>query len=617
MINRVLIVNDSHIERVIAKEALSDNFMVFEAESGDEAYRILDNERVDIIFLDNVMKGETGYDIAKKLRKDKNFDNIPLVLMTSNDNPINEIEAFESGFNKYLHKSDMKNIQSIITSFEKKELDRPVSVLVVDDSRIISNMISYTFSKEGFTVLRAESGEEALEKLKQHKPDFITMDVEMGGIDGYQTSKLIRSNPETQDIPIIMITNIDTVESRTKGFEAGIAEYFTKPFEPIKLVDYVKNVILKLNKTMEQRILVVEDTLSTQHIISYTLRKHGFNVECLANSSEIWNTFNREKFDLILVDFDLGISRSYELIQRIKERNRERNQYIPIIVITSITNKYAIIESFRKGADDYISRPVSEQELLVRVLTHLSHKKQIESTEDYTYNIINNEFIAALSHDMRSPLTAITSTAELLLRKPEKYGLNESGSKFIKNIYNTGKGSMHMVDELIHYMNIKLNNVDISQSICSIQDIAMEAKQDIEPLAKKKSTNIMVNIKSDIDKVKLNKKQTILAFSHLIENAVFFSENDKTVVVEIDKDKEKVTIDFIDEGTGIKDNIRDKVFKPFFTYCPKGIMEENDLKLAGLGLPIAKEIIERQNGELILLSSGGNGSVFRVIVNIG
>jgi DNA-binding response OmpR family regulator len=617
MINRVLIVNDSHIERVIAKEALSDNFMVFEAESGDEAYRILDKERVDIIFLDNVMKGETGYDIAKKLRKDKNFDNIPLVLMTSNDNPINEIEAFESGFNKYLHKSDMKNIQSIITSFEKKELDRPVSVLVVDDSRIIRNMLSYTFSKEGFTVLRAESGEEAIEMLKQHKPDFITMDVEMGGIDGYQTSKLIRSNPETQDIPIIMITNIDTVESRIKGFEAGIAEYFTKPFEPIKLVDYVKNVILRLNKTMEQRILVVEDTLSTQHIISYTLRKHGFNVECLANSSEIWNTFNREKFDLILVDFDLGISRSYELIQRIKERNQERNQYIPIIVITSITNKYAIIESFRKGADDYISRPVSEQELLVRVLTHLSHKKQIESTEDYTYNIINNEFIAALSHDMRSPLTAITSTAELLLRKPEKYGLNESGAKFIKNIHNTGKGSMHMVDELIHYMNIKLNNVDLSQGICSIQDIAMEAKQDIEPLAKKKSTNIMVNIKSDIDKVKLNKKQTILAFSHLIENAVFFSENDKTVVMEIDKDKEKVTIDFIDEGTGIKENIRDKIFKPFFTYCPKGIMEENDLKLAGLGLPIAKEIIERQNGELRLLSSDDNGSVFRVILNIG
>ncbi len=612
MISRILIVNDSHIERVIAKEALSDNFMVFEAESGNEAFDILDNEKVDIIFLDNVMKNETGYDVAKKIRSDKKFDNIPLVLMTSNDNPINEIDAFESGFNKYLHKSEMKNLLSVAKSFEKKELDNPVKVLIVDDSRIIRNMLSYTFSKEGFTVFCAESGEKAIEMLKEHNPDFITMDVEMGGIDGYQTSKLIRSNPNTKDIPIIMITNLDTVESRVKVFEAGIVEYFTKPFEPIKLVDYIKNVILKLNDTFNKNILVVEDTLSTQHIISYTLKKHGFNVVCLSNSSEIWNTFNHDKYDLILIDFDLGITRSYELIQRIKERSKERNQYIPIIVITSITNKYAIIESFRKGADDYISKPITEQEIIIRVLTHLSHKKHLESHEDYSFNIINNEFIAALSHDLRSPLAGITSTAELLTKKSVKYGINESGINFINNILNTSKSAIYLVDELVHYMNIKLNNVDMKKSLISMQDLIFESKQKVEKMAIEKNINIMINLKKDIPKIRLNEKQMIIAFSELIRNAIMFSGKDSDVSIEIDMDIENIIIDFIDSGAGIKENMYDKIFKPFFSYNPKGIIDGDQVKLSGLGLSISNEIIDRQNGKLELLSSGDNGSTFRV-----
>ena len=244
MITRVLIVNDSHIERTIVKGSLSDDYMVFEASSGLETYDILDKEEVDIIFLDNLMKDETGYEIAKRLRKDHKYDNTPIVLMSSNDSPIDEMEAFESGFNAYLHKSKIKEIVPLIKSLEKKSIEKSVKVLVVDDSKIIRSMLTYTFEKEGYTVKSAESGEEAIEILKEYTPHFITLDVEMEGIDGFQTAKLIRSNPKTMDIPIIMITNLDTPESQLKGFESGVMDYFTKPFEPIKLVQYVKKLIV-------------------------------------------------------------------------------------------------------------------------------------------------------------------------------------------------------------------------------------------------------------------------------------------------------------------------------------------------------------------------------------
>ncbi len=374
MINRVLIVNDSHMERKMAGELLKANFAVFEAASGQEAHRFLETQEVDLIVLDNVMKDETGYIVAKELRLLKQFDNIPLILLSSNENPLNELEAFESGFNAYLNKSDIEErLQDLVESFNKKQLERSVRVLVVDDSRMIRAMLSCTFMKEGFTVKTANSGEEAIEILKNFKPSFITMDVEMGGIDGFQTSSMIRNNSELKDIPIIMISSLDTVESTVKAFESGIVEYFLKPFEPIKIINYIKDIIIRLNQPSSERILVYAKSHSNQHILKYLLSKNGYKIHVAEYVDDIWHWIKQENINLILFDFDEGdLTPGFHLCKEIKQILKQLNLDIPLIVVTSILNKYAIIEAFRNGADDYISKPFNLQELLIRVRTHLT-----------------------------------------------------------------------------------------------------------------------------------------------------------------------------------------------------------------------------------------------------
>lgn len=617
MINRVLIVNDSHIERVIAKEKLSSNFVVFEADGSNSAYEVLENEPVDIIFLDNVMKGETGYDIAKELRRDKKYDNIPIVLMTSNDDPIDMENAFESGFNAYLHKSEIsKKIIPTIESFENKELSEPVKVLVVDDSRIIRTMLSYTFRKEGFTVKKAENGEEAIKILNDFKPNFITMDVEMPGIDGFQTSKMIKSNPEYAEIPIIMITNIDTVEARVKGFEAGVVEYFTKPFEPIKLIEYVKNVVLKLNEPTDNKILVIEESIQTQHIISYTLKKHGYHVICLSKIDEIWDVFTKETFDLVLVDFDLGITKSYDLIRRLKEKTVELGLDIPIIVITSITNKFAIIESFRSGADDYISRPFSPQELIIRILTHLSYRKSSAGNMNEAIStIISSKFISALSHDLRSPLTSVVGTAELLIKNADKYELNDKTKKFINNILMASNSSIYMAESLIYYLNLMLDNIEMRKQKTSIKDIIDNAENNVEYLSSAKKitidkTNIKHNFTINADLKMINK-----AVSSVLINAVYYSHHDSTVKIETEKENEyEVCLKIIDKGIGIKEKNKNQIFEPFFTYPAYDIENPDNLKHTGLGLPIAKKVLEKHGGNILFESEENKGTTFTIIL---
>lgn len=247
MISRILIVNDSRIERATTKQLLSKDYMVFEAENSDMAFDVLSSETIDLILMDNLLKDETGYEITKKIRHDKRYEHIPVVLMSSNDNPIDEMKAFESGFNAYLQKQHIKDeIHTLILSFQKKELTKQITALIVDDEKIIRNLLKYTFEKEGFSVKCANSGETAVELLKEFRPDFITMDAEMPGIDGFQTAKMIRSYPETTDIPIIMITSLNNPESQIKSFESGIMDYFTKPFQPAELVKHIKKNILNM-----------------------------------------------------------------------------------------------------------------------------------------------------------------------------------------------------------------------------------------------------------------------------------------------------------------------------------------------------------------------------------
>ena len=377
MINRILIVNDNQLERQIVIKALQDTYHVEEAGSGEEAFAILENMEFDVIILDNVMEYETGYDVAKQLRQDPRFDNTDLVLMSSNDSSFDELEAFESGFSAYLLKSGMnKKILSFIRTFERKQKQTGIKVLVVDDSRIIRAMISNDCRKEGLTVKTAESGEKAVQILKEFKPDFITMDVEMPGLNGFQTSKIIKTNPGTSHIPIVMISATDTVQSELKGIEAGVAEYFIKPFPPKQLINFIKEVKQQLDNPGDSKVLLIGTKFPVHHIITYTLNKEGIQTAYVEKHVNIAKYLKQEDFSLFFLYFDEeSHEKDLEYLNTLKIEISNKNQDIPVIAITSSQNKYAALEAFKNGADDYLSTPFCIPELLVRVNAHL-HKNQ-------------------------------------------------------------------------------------------------------------------------------------------------------------------------------------------------------------------------------------------------
>jgi two-component system cell cycle response regulator len=97
----------------------------------------------------------------------------------------------------------------------------PKKILLVDDDDVLRKMGNGLLVRQGFDVLTAENGPRALEQLKTIRPDIILLDVMMPGMDGFTVCREIRTNPDTARIPVMMLTALDSVENKVKGFEAG------------------------------------------------------------------------------------------------------------------------------------------------------------------------------------------------------------------------------------------------------------------------------------------------------------------------------------------------------------------------------------------------------------
>ena len=118
-------------------------------------------------------------------------------------------------------------------------------VLVVDDEEYIQHILNFSFGAEGYEVVTASDGEEGVSKARDEKPDVIVMDIMMPKMDGYEACKQIKTDPQTKDIPVILLTAKGRDADRKLGSEVGADDYVVKPFSPGRLIERVEGIMKK------------------------------------------------------------------------------------------------------------------------------------------------------------------------------------------------------------------------------------------------------------------------------------------------------------------------------------------------------------------------------------
>jgi len=118
----------------------------------------------------------------------------------------------------------------------------PLRVLVVEDDDVIRDLISVNLELEGFEVVPAIDGLDALEKIGDADPDVVTLDVMMPRLDGWATVEKLRANPETADVKIVLLSARAQESDLQRGEKLGVDAYLTKPFDPDELIETVRRL---------------------------------------------------------------------------------------------------------------------------------------------------------------------------------------------------------------------------------------------------------------------------------------------------------------------------------------------------------------------------------------
>ncbi|HKX02301.1 MAG TPA: GAF domain-containing protein, partial [Methylomirabilota bacterium] len=205
-------------------------------------------------------------------------------------------------------------------------LDSPgaPTVLVIDDEAAVRDLMQRFLTREGFRVVTAAAGEEGLRRARELRPDAITLDVMMPGMDGWAVLSALKADVAVADIPVIMLTIVD---DKNLGYALGAADYLTKPIDRERLV----TVLEKHRRDLP--VLVVDDDAGQRQLLRRMLEPEGFTVVEAENGRAALARLQEIRPTAILLDLMMPEMDGFEFVAEC--RRRESWRAIPIVVVTA------------------------------------------------------------------------------------------------------------------------------------------------------------------------------------------------------------------------------------------------------------------------------------------
>lgn len=200
-------------------------------------------------------------------------------------------------------------------------------VLVIDDDPAARELMQRFLSKEGYRVICAAGGEEGLKLARKMRPDAITLDVMMPGLDGWAVLSNLKADPTLADIPVVMITMVD---DRNMGYALGATEYMVKPVDRERLLAVLHR---HLREAGSRPVLVVEDDPMARDMMQQMLQREGWRVLTAENGRAGLEQLAQCRPELVLLDLMMPEMDGFAFIDALRGRPEWRE--IPVVVVTA------------------------------------------------------------------------------------------------------------------------------------------------------------------------------------------------------------------------------------------------------------------------------------------
>jgi CheY-like chemotaxis protein len=228
------------------------------------------------------------------------------------------------------------------------------TVLVVDDEASIRRFLRHLLEQEGYDVLEAATGSEAIMRCQRDHPDLILLDLRLPDMTGFEILSELKRSAETQEIPVIILS---IIQDREEGFRLGASDYLTKPVDREKLLERIHRLI---GHQGELKVLVVEDDPSVQRALQAILEHHNYEVTPVGSAEEALESLAEKKPELILLDLMLPGLSGNDFLKELKLNPQWAA--IPVVVLTAADSS-SRSEARLLGAHSVVGKPFQEQEL--------------------------------------------------------------------------------------------------------------------------------------------------------------------------------------------------------------------------------------------------------------
>ncbi|MBE7706721.1 MAG: response regulator [Cyanobacteria bacterium SIG30] len=489
-------------------------------------------------------------------------------------------------------------------------------MVIVDDEPMVLKTLKMLLNLEGFSDVHCfDNPEDALDFLAKNETSLILSDFimpEMNGLEFLSKAKEVAPNA-TQ----IILTGYADKENAIKAInELGIYKYIEKPWDNSELVINIKNGLERahlkeqvaqkireleeLNESLEE---TVKERTKELHQTNVKLRTiiedcadgiaiFDVNYEILLVNNALKNMFGMNDEDILLKNFfEMVIN---EKNQKFQDSLRERN--------TIYLRDFSIV-NFKKEK----KIPV---EINISSVFDDENNFYIASIRDVSYQVENenlrNDFIATLTHDLRTPLLAAISGLDFMLNKTLG-DLNEKQNVMLDTMKRSNQDMLGLVNALLEVYRYESGNLFLTKTQFCLNSLVKECKDELLPLLNENNIDIDLNLINEDNSFEINadKREIKRVIMNLIGNAIKHSNSNSKIIVSVRVDDKDVTLSVRDFGCGLDDSDCKKLFKRF----SQGTSRKRACS-TGLGLYLSRQIVEAHNGRIWVESEVDKGSIF-------
>lgn len=375
-------------------------------------------------------------------------------------------------------------------------------------------------------------------------------------------------------------------------------------------------------------VLIVDDVAENLEVLGSKLQAVSVNILAAQSGESALKIAAAKRPDLILLDVQMPMMDGYTVKERLGKNPVTAD--IPVIFLTARTDVNDIVHGFELGAADYITKPVQTPELIVRVNHHLElqHLRRQQEERERTLeheieerilaeqalrkanerleelNAQKNEFIGIAVHDLKNPLSGISALAEMVKELPEIERMDIE--EYMQRIIRSASRMFDLIKSFLDVNAIEQGCLQVNLTASNISLATQTTTQSYMLKAKAKSINLCIDAGNDIHAVS-DESVFVQVLDNLVSNALKFSPAHRNIYVRVKELSERIRIEVQDEGPGLSNEDKKKLFGKFARLSARPTAGESS---TGLGLSIVKTMVEAMNGTIWCESELGHGAKF-------